>query len=1055
MRRLFSLIATAFLIVLAVPIFAQEQTASIEGMITDQTGAALPGVTVEAVSPNGQRFSTQSDKEGHYRFPSVPPGVYTVTGTLAGLQTAVLRKVDVNLGQSAKADLSLRTRMAEQITVTAEAPIVDVTSSAAASSIRVETIEKLPRGRDFASVVVQAAAANQNNRAGGIMIDGASGAENRYIMDGVDTTNPQTGVQGKTLATDFVEEVQVKSSGYAAEFGGATGGVINVITKSGTNEFKGSAGGYYNDRSWGGAVRPTLQTQLTNSTAFEQFMPRKDKFTDAEPSFTLGGPVWKDRLWFYGGYNPWIQKTTRTVDFLNSNGSVRTTQSFGENFRRQNYVGTLSGSGGSKLIYRGTYNSSGYKDKGTLPLTSGRGSETANYGITTTFTNWTGSGYADFVASPQWFFSTRGGRFYRNTHEDGVSTDIRLIFNTGSPGATINGARVFPEIPDNLIRPSGFSNIPTNSSVGKDAYTTDNFNIDGSWFPEFAGTHRVKAGVQINNIKNEVFRGAQNYSAFIDWNGTCGFCSTRGKYGSAAVYAIRTEGNVQSKNTGLFVQDSWTTMQDRLTLNIGVRTEQERVPAYNFGQGVNVTGKYAIRFDYRDKLAPRLGFAYDVLGNGRTKAYGSYGKFYDVTKMEMPRGSFGGDKWIYWPFSLDTFDWTQLDKCTNVTNNPTVRPSCPGMTLQGGGVDLRGQSNNAEHPLIDPNLKPMEQREVAFGFQQELTPTMAAGFRYVNKHLARAIEDVGVHVFLEGGSESEQFFIANPGEGVATTILAATGCTTCPAMPKAKRDYNGFEFEFTKRFVKNWSTHFSYVYSTLKGNYSGLANSDESAATGNARTSPNVNRVFDSLFMLYDQTGTRQVEGKLGGDRPHQAKAQVAYQFPFGTTLGVNEYYYSGVLGTTEMRFQGAPFFAFNRGDLGRTPNITQTDLNIQHDLHLGRYGVSIGAIVLNLFDQKGVMNVDPRWSTTSILLRDLSACGSGDVSVAACGPSANTPVIGGATSSAARNLAQAQAFFKGFDAKRQRDRQVALGLIPSPLYNQPNAYQDPREVRVFVRLIF
>jgi len=86
-------------------------------------------------------------------------------------------------------------------------------------------------------------------------------------------------------------------------------------------------------------------------------------------------------------------------------------------------------------------------------------------------------------------------------------------------------------------------------------------------------------------------------------------------------------------------------------------------------------------------------------------------------------------------------------------------------------------------------------------------------------------------------------------------------------MPKAKRDYNGFEFEFTKRFVKNWSTHFSYVYSTLKGNYSGLANSDESAATGNARTSPNVNRIFDSLFMLYDQTGTRQVEGKLGGDR--------------------------------------------------------------------------------------------------------------------------------------------------------------------------------------------
>src|SRR5260370_6256246 len=182
------------------------------------------------------------------------------------MQTTTLHGVDVTLGSSPRADLTMKlARMAEQITVSAEAPIVDVTSSASAASIKSETIEKLPRGRDFATVVIQAAAANQNNRAGGIMIDGASGAENRYIMDGVDTTNPQTGVQGKTLATDFVEEVQVKSSGYAAEYGGATGGVINVITKSGTNDFKGSAGGYYNDRSSGGAARPPLQTQPTNS----------------------------------------------------------------------------------------------------------------------------------------------------------------------------------------------------------------------------------------------------------------------------------------------------------------------------------------------------------------------------------------------------------------------------------------------------------------------------------------------------------------------------------------------------------------------------------------------------------------------------------------------------------------------------------------------------------------------------------------------------------------------------------------------------------------------
>jgi hypothetical protein len=246
----------------------------------------------------------------------------------------------------------------------------------------------------------------------------------------------------------------------------------------------------------------------------------------------------------------------------------------------------------------------------------------------------------------------------------------------------------------------------------------------------------------------------------------------------------------------------------------------------------------------------------------------------------------------------------------------------------------------------------------------------------------------------------------------------------------------------------------SYLYSKLKGNYSGLANSDEVTATpGTARTSPNVSRTFDSLFMLFNQEG-QAVEGPLGSDRPHSAKAQLIYSFPFGTSIGANEYFYSGTPTTTEMRFQGAPIFPFGRNDMGRTPNLTQTDLTITHDLRLGRFGVQLGGIVLNLFDEKKATNIYPIWSATSLVLRDLSACGSGDVTVAACGASATTPVIGGAAG-AARNLAQAKAFFQGFDAVRQRNRQVALGLVPDPRYGQANTYQDPREVRVFAKLTF
>jgi hypothetical protein len=1073
MKRFSGGLLIALVFVLSLPLLAQEQTASIQGLITDSTGAALPGVTVEASSADrGQRLAVQSDSTGHYRFPSVPPGVYTVTATLSGMQPATAKDVQAQLGTAPKVDLSLKlAAVTASVTVTAEPQLVDVTSSAAQTSVRSETFEKLPRGRDFSSVVVQAPSANQNNKTGGISIDGASGAENRYIMDGVDTTNPQTGVQGKALMTEFVDEVQIKSAGYPAEFGGSTGGVINVVTKTGTNEFKGTLGGEYTNTSWNGQnalIDPTtrtltrgpiLQLNLTN-TGFEQYFPADDSTNQVEPSVTLGGPIMKDNLWFYGGYKPQRQSITRTVTFIPGQGGA--TLSFPQKFRRDNWVGTLSGQAGSKLLFKASANNSGYETENLLPGATGRGS--ANpllYSPDDKQENWTASGYADYIATPQWFLSAKGGRFYRNFTQSGISSDPLITFAAG-PGTA------FPEIPTDLIKPSGFSNIPTNTASQKDAYTRDNLNLDASWFGNLGGTHRVKGGIQLDYIKNEVLRGQQNFLVTAQWNGVCQFCSGRGKYGSAGVYTFQTTGNVEDKITGLFLQDVWTTMNDRLTINAGVRTESENVPSY---ATTGTTGSKAIKFDFKDKVAPRLGFSYDLFGNGRSKAFGSYGTFYDIMKMELPRGSFGGDKWIYWGFDIDQFDWTKWTGCQNVTNDTSVKPTCPGMTLRSS-VDLRHPANSADLPLVDPNLKPMESREMSLGFQQDLGQSSAVGFRWVNKKLIRAIEDVGVHNVKADGSESEDFFIANPGFGVAQKILGAFGCASCPAMPKAVRDYNGFEFEYTKRYSSNWLLHASYLYSKLKGNYSGLANSDEVTATpGFARTSPNVSRIFDSLYMLFDQTGA-EVSGPLGGDRPHQLKAQVAYSFPFGTTVGVNEYYYSGTPTTTEMRFQGAPIFPFGRNDMGRTPALTETDLNLSHEIRFGRYGVTLGAIVLNVFDEKKVTNIYPIKSATSIVIRDLSKCGS-DLSASGCGVGARltgetdtayrarqdaaTPRIGPGTGSA-NNPAQAAAFFAGnVDFQKQFNRQVGLtnGLIPDWRYGQANTYQDPREVRVFVRVNF
>ncbi len=221
--------------------------------------------------------------------------------------------------------------------------------------------------------MTQSPGTNNDPKAGGITVDGASGSENKFIIDGVDTTEPRTGESGKVLITDFVEEIQIKSAGYQAEFGGAIGGVINVITKTGTNAFKGSVGAYLTDRSWGGSVRPTLQISGTDPNASEYVAFPRDENRTLEPGFTFGGPIMRDRLWFFGAYEPAIQSIDRRP--------LNFTQSYSQDFRRDNAVVNLAGAAGSKLLYKAVWNNSGYKTTNLLPPSSGRANPNPRLGF--------------------------------------------------------------------------------------------------------------------------------------------------------------------------------------------------------------------------------------------------------------------------------------------------------------------------------------------------------------------------------------------------------------------------------------------------------------------------------------------------------------------------------------------------------------------------------------------------------------------------------------------------------------------------------------------------
>ena len=415
-----------------------------------------------------------------------------------------------------------------------------------------------------------------------------------------------------------------------------------------------------------------------------------------------------------------------------------------------------------------------------------------------------------------------------------------------------------------------------------------------------------------------------------------------------------------------------------------------------------------IRIEATTESAPGVGAA--ARATGLTKIYGSWGKYYDVMKYEMPRGSFGGDKWVdYWfTWNNPNINVNDVATCVTGTNTIAERPSCPGGTF----IEAFDQRHNAAENLdqfVEPDLKPMEQREFQIGGSREFNwgNTMGGvvfGARYVHKNLVNTIEDVGVNVVGVG----TQYYIANPGKGITLSL----NDPSVPAFPEAERKYDGLEVSMDRRFANNWGLFMSYTLSRLYGNYSGLASSDE-----DGRTSPNVNRFFDGIENSFDRNANL-VYGRLGTDRPHQFKAQFVYRTNWNLTAGLNQRIASGIPMSEEGDTPGGiPFFPYGRGNLGRTDVLFDTDLQLTQGVRIGdRQSVEFGVTVLNLFDRDVVTRIDRVRMVTGLPITQ-------------------------------------EQFFSG-----AYDYEAELAADPSLLNNkfgQPNQFQAPRQVRFTVKYIF
>jgi len=938
------LLALVFGSMLSASASAQERFGGLAGIVTDTSGSPVPGATITVTSKeSGAVRTTVSGGDGSYRM-ELTPGRYSVAVELQGFQKAQADDLLILLGRTVDFPAKLTVgALTETVNVTADAERqIDLTSTTVAHNVTAEELDRMPKARTFQDIALTSPGVNKGDVEGGFQVNGASGAENQFTVDGVSTTSLLYGSSRQDTVFEYLQEVQVKTGGIAAEYGGALGGVISAVTKSGGNKFTGEGHYYFSGNAISAAPVERLQLSPLDDTTVFHVQDEKQKNNANEVGGSIGGPIVRDHLFFFASASPRFVERRNDYGFSNGaeSGSLSNSQKYYQGFGKVTYSSGKFLANGSVLLTptRSNGTISNYNGTGPNLIASSQAGNAAQIprGFDQDQTNF--SGNVDYLLSNSATISLRGGLFSDNYKDVGVSTTTSVFWNQPSIGVA--------GVPANLQLPTGTQNVPRVLITSQDKTQTGYFQADYNQTFTAAGTHVLKGGFGVRHTNNDVNSTYPGGYVLLNWGAT--FVNNRGEsgtgtYGYYEVNDRGIRGLVSANMPSLYVQDTWQVGR-RLTLNLGVRTERETIPSFRTDIKEN-----AFEFGFDKKIAPRLGATYDVLGDGRMKAFGSWGRYFDWVKYELARGSFGGDTWLVNYRSLDTLDVYSLSLA-----------NMPGRDLWGGTRDRRVPNFNT----VDPNLKPMFQDSTNLGLEYQLTPTTMVGVNYVHNKLTRAIEDVGI---LDA-SGNETYFAGNPGEGI-TSFWPATASTAIVPVPKPLRQYDAVDLTLSRRFSNRWFGSANLTFSRLYGNYSGLANSDEitTPTTGQtvatsqqqtgsiARPGTAAGRAWDLSELEFDSHGNLDTRGRLATDRPVVAKFYGSYQFKFGTQVGANVYVGSGTpMSTVVNTVNTIPALVEGRGDMGRTPVLSHTDLLVSHEVNIMRgQRLRFELNVLNVFNQK------------------------------------------------------------------------------------------------------
>ncbi len=987
-----------------------------------------------------------------------------VTTAASGFGEARYENVSVAIGQTTQ--LTITVNPGSNVTtvniVATDVTPVDTTSNSIQTSITAQEIELIPKSTGFTGLLKTIPGTRPETRTGGFSVDGASGGENVFVIDGQEVTNYRTGTLNETynVPTQLVQEVQVQSSGFEATYGGATGGVVSVVTRGGTNEFHGEFGIQVETPGLNGKARPLLSRFTSGSVGAgnfvqtaEYFNPLKSDGTNYFPTANLGGRIIRDRLWFFTSYTPQIFNTNvQTQYYANLPGAAQRLITSEPYKRKRTYeyaFGRLDANPFNSLRLTGTFLWNPVVDVGSLPTTSFSNVSSSAIG----FNNVPTANYGGSIGVLRGhnFTDRQGGRQSSNlvTLSGVYTATSKLVidgrYNRGFLNEK-NGNYFVPETVQIFSCGTPNAAFPCNTTganliTRKDVSIRESYEFSGAYIFNAAGQHELRGGYQRFTIFNDVQSGNStvgrisfNYGTSISTLIGGNVTSTPGAVGSASFRRTGTNGQGSNLSQGIFIQDKFQPTS-RLTLNLGVRFEKEDLPSFNqFPSAVN--------FGWGDKIAPRLGFAYDLTGNGTTKIFASYGRFFDRVKFALPRGLFGGDIFLEDYFELFPGDTSTGFNIGNIVGGFTGTSVCPTTGFIAPGARSRCQKNlrvNANEPgasalnggAVDPDLRPFRQTEFTVGGERQFGSNYVLRIRYTYKNVDEAVEDAGV----VNPAGSEAYIIGNPGRGLHLQTLQTLGYLKST---RPQRRYDGLEFVFDKRLTNNWYFNANYTFSRLFGNYSGLTSSDEPHLV-EGRLAPGVSRAFDLPFIGFTATGEKD-NGRLQTDRPHVFNIFGAYIFDWmgskmnSTEISAFQTITSGQPQTTTIFGASTvtPQILLGRGDLGRSPTFTQTDLNFTHRYRMGtdnRYTVAFDLNFLNLFDQRTVTGVYTTMNPSTAPV-NAASLGLNQVNYA-------NGLTGG-------TLLPAILARIGSQADRSDVR-----------YGLPHLFQSPRTVRLGVRFLF